>query len=154
MVQPDFYQSDGHASCIDLIRLDATSVIPPHAAPFLLGTCARVLRPKPGNHLPDGFEAQTTKPSASSVLHTRPPPLDACHLHPRPPGHQVFQSLRSTCASTILTRSTRSLPCTLRFSMSPDVSHRGWLPGLLVPRSKLHICPSPLPVHRHNTDLA
>ena len=41
----------------------------------------------------------------------------------------------------------------LHLSMSPSVSHYGWLPDLLVPRSKPHIRPSPLPVHRHGTSL-
>jgi hypothetical protein len=52
--------------------------------PFLLETSARVLRPKPVKPATDGFEARTTKPPASSVLHTRPPPLDTCHRRPRP----------------------------------------------------------------------
>jgi hypothetical protein len=41
----------------------------------------------------------------------------------------------------------------LHLTMSPSVSHRGWSPGLLDPRSKPHIHPSPLPVHRHDTSL-
>ena len=102
----------------------------------------------------DGFESQTTKPPVSSVLHTRPPPLEACHRRLRPPGRQVFQSLRSTCSTTILTRSTRSLlHVHLRLLMSPSVSHHGWSPGLLVPQSKPHARPSLLPVHRHDTSL-
>jgi hypothetical protein len=64
---------------------------------------------KTRNSSTDGFEAQTIKPPTSSVLHTRSPQLDVCHLRPRPPGHQVFESLRSTCTSTVLTRSTQSL---------------------------------------------
>ena len=40
--------------------------------PFLLGASTRVLRPKPRNRPSGGFLAQPTKPSASSVLHTRP----------------------------------------------------------------------------------
>jgi hypothetical protein len=35
----------------------------------------------------------------------------------------------------------------------PDVSHRGWSPSLLVPRSKPHVRPSPLPIRRHDTSL-
>jgi hypothetical protein len=81
----------------------------------------------------DGFEAQTIKPPASSA---RPPKLDTCHLYSRPPGCQVFKSLCSTCTSTVLTRSTRSLLYVhLHLSMSPSVSHHGWSTGLLVPRS-------------------
>jgi hypothetical protein len=90
MVQLFFSRSDSLAFCTDLLRLDATSVISPRTASFLLGTSVRVLRPKPRNHPPNGFEAQTIKPSASSVLHTRPLPLDACHRHPRPAGRQIF----------------------------------------------------------------
>ena len=98
------------------------------------------------------FEAQTTKPSASSILHTRPPQLDACHLRPRPSGRQVFQSLRSTCTCAVLTRSTRSLlHVHLRLSMSPGVSHHGWSSDALVHQSKPHIHPSPLPVHHART---
>jgi hypothetical protein len=93
MVQLFLSRSDGSTSCTDLLCLDATSVIPPRTIPFLLGTSAWILRPKPGNRPPDGFEAQTIKPSASSVLHTRPLLLDACHRCPRPTGRQVFQSL-------------------------------------------------------------
>jgi len=37
---------------------------------------------------------------------------------------QVFQSLRSTCTTAVLTWSTRSPRVLLRLSMSPDVSHR------------------------------
>jgi hypothetical protein len=80
MVQLDFCRSDDHASYTDLLHLDATSVIPPRAATFLLGTSARVLRLKHENRSPDGFEAQTTKLSMSSILHMRPPLLNACHL--------------------------------------------------------------------------
>ena len=66
MVQLFFYRSDSHTYCTDLLRLDATSVILPRAAPFLLGTSARVLRTNPQNCPPGGFEAQPTKPSRSS----------------------------------------------------------------------------------------
>jgi hypothetical protein len=41
----------------------------------------------------------------------------------------------------------------LHLSMSPDVNHRGWSPGLLVPQSKPHVRPSLLLVHRHGTFL-
>jgi hypothetical protein len=59
-------------------------------------------------------------------------------------------SLRSTCTSIVLTRSTQSLlHVHLRLSMSPSVRHRGWSPDLLVPRSKPHVRPSPLLIHRH-----
>jgi hypothetical protein len=57
-------------------------------SPFLLGTSAWVLRPKPVKPATDDFETQTTKPPASSVLHTRPPLLDTCHRCPRPAVHQ------------------------------------------------------------------
>ena len=57
MVQLFFCRSDGHASFIDLLRFDATSMIPPRAAMFLLGTSTQILRPKPGTRLLDGFEA-------------------------------------------------------------------------------------------------
>jgi hypothetical protein len=52
MVQLFSSRSDGPASCTYLLRLDATSVIPPRVALFLLGTSARVLRPKPINRPP------------------------------------------------------------------------------------------------------
>jgi hypothetical protein len=52
-----------------------------------------------------------------------------------------------------LTRSTRSLPCTLALVNVLDVSHCSWSPSLLVPRSKPRVRPSPLPVHRHDTSL-
>jgi hypothetical protein len=40
---------------------------------------------------------------------------------------------------------TRSLPCALALVDVPDISHHGWSPGLLVPQSKPHVRPSPLP---------
>jgi hypothetical protein len=40
----------------------------------------------------DGFEVQTTKPPVSSILHTRPPPLDTCHRRPRSAVRQVLLS--------------------------------------------------------------
>ena len=86
--------------------------------PSLLGTSARVLRPKPVNRPSDGFEVQTIKPSASSVLHTRPPPSDACHRRPRPAGPPSPPEPRSTHASAVLTRSTPSLHVFLHLSMS------------------------------------
>ena len=59
----------------------------------------------PPRNLRPGLEAQTRKPStrwfldskptklsASSILHTRPPPLNACHRRRRSVGHQVLQS--------------------------------------------------------------
>jgi hypothetical protein len=60
---------------------------------------------------------------------------------------------RSTCAFSVLTRSTRSLPCALTLVDVPDVRHHGWSPGLLVPLSKPHVRPSPLPVRRRGTYL-
>ena len=149
-----FYRSDGHASCTNLIRLDATSVIPPRAAPFLLGTSAWVLRPKSENRPPVVLWLKPPNPLASSVLHTHPPLLDTCHRRPRPLGRQVLQSLRSTCTSAILTRSTRSLlHVHLRLSMSLGVSHRCWFFGALVPQSKPRVHPSLLLVHRHGPSL-
>jgi hypothetical protein len=101
----------------------------------------------------NGFEAQTTKLPASSVLHMHPlvtqhvspPSSTGCPPSPLEP--------RSTHTSAVLTRSTRSLSCTPAFVIVPDVSHLSWSPGLLVPQSKLHFCPSPLPVNRHGTSL-
>ena len=69
-------------------------------------------------------------PNRSRVAYTRPPPLEACYRRPRPPGRQVFQSLRSTCSTVVLTRSTRSLPCTLALADVPRCQ-----PPLLVTRS-------------------
>jgi hypothetical protein len=92
MVQLDFCRSDDHASYTDLLHLDATSVIPPRAATFLLGTSARVLRLKHENRSPDGFEAQTicvphySTRVTSSLTARSPslpePPFDlhVCHL--------------------------------------------------------------------------
>ena len=137
-----------------MLHLDATSVIPPRAAPFLLETSAWVLRPKPKNRPSVVLWPKPPNPLVSSVLHMRPLLLDTCHHRPRPSGHQVFQSLHSTCMSVVLTWSTRSLlHVHLRLSISPSVSHRGWSPGLLVPQSKPHACHSPLLVHRHGTSL-
>jgi hypothetical protein len=73
-----------------------------------------------------------------------------CHRHPRPVSPSSPPEPR---LSAVLTWSTRSLPCTLVLVDVPDVSHRGWSPGLLIPWSKPHVCPSPLQVHRHTTRL-
>jgi hypothetical protein len=92
--------------------------------------------------------------ACSATQRTNESCIGTCHLRPRPPGHQVFQSLHSTCTSAVLTRSTRSLlHVHLRLSMSPSVSHRGWSSGAPVPHSKPHVHPSPLPVHRHGPSL-
>jgi hypothetical protein len=58
--------------------------------PFLLGTSVRVLRLKPVNPPPMVSRPKPPNPLASSVLHTRPPPLDMCHRRSRPAGHQVL----------------------------------------------------------------
>ena len=60
---------------------------------------------------------------------------------------------RLTRTFTVLTWSTRSLPCTLTLVDVLDVSHCGWSPGFLVYQSKSHVFPSLLPVHRHDTSL-
>jgi hypothetical protein len=104
---------------------------------------------KPAKPSPAGFEAQSTKPPwvaySIRVPTTRrvSPPSSTVRL-------PSLQSHHSTCTSMVLTRSTRSLlHVHLRLSMSPNARHRSWSPGLLVPRSKPHVRPSPLPVHRH-----
>jgi hypothetical protein len=78
------------------------------------------LRPKPVKPATNGFETQTTKPPASSVLHTHPPTrhvsLPSLTAHPPSPPKP-----RSTRTSTVLTQPTWSLLCTLaqlRLSMS------------------------------------
>ena len=65
--------------------------------------CCHVSSIPPWNLYP-GFEAQIREighwwfcgpnhqTAMSSVLHTRPPPLDTCHHHPRPAGQQVLMS--------------------------------------------------------------
>jgi hypothetical protein len=100
---------------------------------------------------PNRFEAQSTKQPASSVFHTRPPQLDACHHHPWSPDHQVFQSLHSTCMSAVLTRSTRSLPCTLALVDVPRCQPP-WLvtrptSPLIQPSRLSFIAPGPLARH-------
>jgi hypothetical protein len=59
-------------------------------SPFLLGTSARVLRPKPVNPPPMVLKPKPPNPLGSSVLHTRPPPLDTGHHRPRPAGRWVL----------------------------------------------------------------
>jgi len=116
-------------------------------------TSALVLSPKPVEPAIGGFEGQTTKLAASSVLDTCPLPLDTCHHRPRSVGPPSLPKPRSTHTFTVLTWSTRSLPCTLALVDVLDVSHCGWSPGLLVCQSKPHIHPLALQVHRHNTSL-
>jgi hypothetical protein len=112
-----------------------------------------------------GFEARTRKPSTrwfcgsthqtamSSVLHTRPRHSTHVTFILNSPGANLLEP-RSTCTSAILTQSTRSLlHVHLCLLMSLDVIHRGWSPGLPVRRSKPHVHPSPLSVHRHSTSL-
>jgi len=103
-------------------------------------TSTRVLRPKPA------------KPAASSVLHTLSHHSTRVTTILDRPALQVLLSL-AQLTSAVLTWSTRSLPCTLALVDVPDVSHRSWSSGLLVRRSKPHVHPSPLQVHRHDTSL-
>jgi hypothetical protein len=56
----------------------------------LLGTSARVLRPKPVNLPSMVLRPKPPNPLASSVLYTCPPPLEMCHHHPRLAGRQVL----------------------------------------------------------------
>jgi hypothetical protein len=109
-----------------------------------------VLRTKLPNPA-DGFEDETTKPPM--LTRVRPPPsltpspsfltwpsgLRQVPRRHRPPSWLDWRRLRH--------------PCTLALVDVPDVSHRGWSPGLLVPRSKPHVRPSPLPLYRHDTSL-
>jgi hypothetical protein len=107
-----------------------------------------------------GFKAQNQKPSTGGFEAQPTKPLDACHRRPGQPNHQVFQSLRSTCPSAILSWSTWSPTCTLALvddprCQPPMVGHL----ASLVPQSKppvsiLHcsrsISTDPLDVHlRH-----
>ena len=82
--------------------------------------------PLPSLPVNDGFEAQTTKPAVSSVLHTHPLPLNTCHCRPRLAGLPSLPEPRLTRTSGVLTWSTRSLPCTFALVDIPDVSHRDW----------------------------
>jgi hypothetical protein len=79
--------SDGHRTSSSVASPrrelpDATT-----GRPFLLRTSARVLRPKPVNPPPMVvLRPKPPNPLASSILPTRPLPLDTCHRHPRPVG--------------------------------------------------------------------
>jgi hypothetical protein len=119
--------------------------------PFLLGTSAWVLRSKPVNQPPMVLRPKSPNPFATSVLHMHTP-SDTC---PAILDRLAAKSSepRSTCTSSVLTRSTRSLPCTLALIDVSDVSHRSWSPNLLVPQSKPHVRPSPLLVCRRSTSL-
>jgi hypothetical protein len=109
-----------------------------------------VLRTKPPNPA-DGFEDETTKPPI--LTRVRPPPS----LTPSPSFFTWPSSLRQGPRHhrppSWLDRRRLHHPCTLALVDVSDVSHRGWSPGLLVPRSKPHVRPSPLLVHRHGTSL-
>ena len=94
---------------------------PPH---LLISSFASTRTPRcrhvpsiPPRNLRPGFEAQTRKPSAGSVLHTRSRPSDACHHRPRPVGPPSPPEPRSTHASAVLTRSTPSLHVFLHLLM-------------------------------------
>jgi hypothetical protein len=100
----------------------------------------------------DGFEAQTTTRSrvAYSICFPRHLTRVTAVLDRLP---AKSSEPCSTYTSSVLTRSTQSLPCTLASVDVPDVSHRGWSSGLLVPQSKPHIRPSQLSVRRHGISL-
>jgi hypothetical protein len=129
MVQPSVIFINGHhaSSSVASPRRELPDAAMCH--PFLLRTSARVLRPKPINPPLMVLRPKPPNTLVSSVLHTRPPLLDTCHYCPRPTDRQVLWA-PSTCTSFVLTRSIRSLPCTLARVDVPDVSHRGWLPDL------------------------
>jgi hypothetical protein len=175
---PTLFLSIGRPpSCTDLFHLDATSMISPCAAPFLLGTSARVFRPKPENRPP--VVLRLDPPNCPHLVlrpktANRPPMV----LRPKPLNRpRVAYSIRvprnSTCVASVLDRpaaqSSRASARVARppswlgqhghshvhlcLSMSPDVSHRGWSSCLLVPQSKPHVHPSPLSVYWYGTSL-
>jgi len=127
---------DSHELFMTLLRLDTRFAMTPSASSRSRRNSNRVLRPKPEKPFVNGFEAQTTKPPGEAyplrLLHD----LNMCHHRP-----QSYDLIDAVFIIHIL----------LHSSMSPSASHRSWSPGLLVPRSKPHVCPSPLSVHRHGT---
>jgi hypothetical protein len=132
-------------SFMTLLRLNASFAMMPRGSSCSHQNSNRVLRSKPKNRLVGGFEAQTTKPHGEAYPLHLLYDLDTCHHRPRPPDHQVLLRLR-------LTWSTLSTPAhVLLLVDGPQVlATTVILPAILVPWSKPHICPLPLPVHRHD----
>ena len=133
--------------------LNPTATTPSHRQPrseAISPMPPRVVRPH--RDLRPGLRPKPVKPAASSVLHTLLRHSTRVTAVLDRPARQVLLSL-ARLASTVLTWSTRSLPCTLALVDVPDVSHYSWSPGLLVHQSKPHVRPSPLQVHQHGTSL-
>jgi hypothetical protein len=120
--------SDGHraSSLVASPRRELPDVA--MCRPFLLGTSARVLRLKPVNPPLMVLRPKPSNRSASSVLHTRPPPFDVCHLH----------------VNTVTSISSYTCRC----PKCQPPRQAIWPPGPSVQASRLSFTP---PVHQHNT---
>jgi hypothetical protein len=119
---------------------------------FLLETSAWVLRPKLVNPPPMVLRPKPPNSLVSSVLRTRSPLLDTCRRRPRPAGRQVLWAsldlhvLRLDSVNTLTPMYTYACRC-------PRCQPPWLVTRPLVPRSKPHVHPSPLPVHRHGISL-
>jgi hypothetical protein len=121
--------SDGHraSSSIASPRRELPDAATCH--PFLLGTSARVLRPKPVNSPPMVLRPKPPNPLTSSILHMRPSPLDTCHRRPRPAGRQVLRApARLACPPSWLGQHGHS-HVHLRLSMSQMSATMAGLPA-------------------------
>jgi hypothetical protein len=83
---PVSFSSDGHRASSSVASSRRELHDAATCCPFLLGTSARVLRLKPVNPPLMVLRPKPPNSFTSSVLRTRPPPLDTCHRHPRPAG--------------------------------------------------------------------
>jgi hypothetical protein len=100
-----------------------------------------VLRPKPPNH-----------PRVAYSIHIPRNSTRVTSVLDYPTAKSSRASTQLACLSSWLGQHGHS-HVHLHLSMSLDVSHHDWSPDLLVPRSKPHVCPSQLPIHRHGTSL-
>jgi hypothetical protein len=80
---PVSFSSDGYRASSSIASPQRELPDAATCCPFLLGTSARGLRPKPVNLSPMVLRPKPPNPLTSSVLHTRPPLLDTCHRRPR-----------------------------------------------------------------------
>jgi hypothetical protein len=149
MVQLFLSRSNSHASCTDFLCLRSNLCDSATYHPIPPRNIHSGFEAKPMKLSPGGFETQPTKPPRVAY--------SICVIHHSTRVTAILDQLvakssraPSTRSTTVLSRSTWSLHHVhLRLSMFLDVSHRSWSPSLLVPQSKPHVCPSPLPVHRH-----
>jgi hypothetical protein len=149
MVRLEIEASNGHTLFTTLLRLDATFAMTPQAT----SSSRRVLRPQTQKLSWRWFwgpNHQTVRRSVSIM-----PPLLSQHVSlsssiarsPSPPAPLL--DFLNRCLDLVNMINTCALACWCSQVSATTIS----LPAILVPRSKPHVRPSPLQVHRHSTSL-